>query len=380
LRAEIRSHTGLRGVAALLVVFYHLQFSHTYQLSIETATPFFRRCFLMVDLFFVLSGFIISYVYYNGRMLSPDERRSFWFARFARIYPLHIFALLLTTAIAFGTTALLIVAHHHAAVPGTFGDWLRQALLLNAWFPSTNEWNIPSWSISAEVVAYVVFPFAVALLAVGWGRLTIALAALTFYVLVGSSLNIAYGIAPLRCLSGFGLGMLVFAHRDNRLADWQLAGLQVASIAWICFCLAFTIRDPLIIPAFVLLVFSTWQDRGAVASVLSTKPVHWLGEISYSVYLLHAPIGFAFWFVWIRCPAVFSLPVGRVVSVAAYLSLVIAASHLSYLWIEKPCQRALKRLSRHLRQLEGIERGTVGGVEGPGPYAAEVQLARRSTV
>jgi peptidoglycan/LPS O-acetylase OafA/YrhL len=58
---QIRSHTGLRGIAALLVVFYHFHFAQPH-LAFEDWTAFFERGYLMVDLFFVLSGFIISYV------------------------------------------------------------------------------------------------------------------------------------------------------------------------------------------------------------------------------------------------------------------------------------------------------------------------------
>src|SRR5919107_5391511 len=60
---QIRAHTGIRGIAALLVVTYHQEFGSGYKLPFELSTNVFRRSYLMVDLFFVLSGFIISYVY-----------------------------------------------------------------------------------------------------------------------------------------------------------------------------------------------------------------------------------------------------------------------------------------------------------------------------
>ena len=98
---EIRSHTGLRGVAALCVVGYHQQFMAGYKLPFEAL---FHRAYLMVDLFFVLSGFVLSYVYSQ-----KIDVRSFYRARFARIYPLHVFALLTLTVVTFGLNALRIL-------------------------------------------------------------------------------------------------------------------------------------------------------------------------------------------------------------------------------------------------------------------------------
>ncbi|MBO9579439.1 MAG: acyltransferase [Sphingobium sp.] len=86
----IKSHASLRGIAALLVVIYHMQFGTDVRLFWEV--DFFRRGYLWVDLFFILSGFVISYTAKLGNHRWP-EIKAFWQARFARIYPLHFFAL-----------------------------------------------------------------------------------------------------------------------------------------------------------------------------------------------------------------------------------------------------------------------------------------------
>lgn len=347
MKREIRSHIGLRGIAALMVVAYHQQFGVEYRLPIETASEVFRRSYLMVDLFFVLSGFIISYVYEAERRMSVDDIRAFFRARFARIYPLHVFALMSLTAFALGSSALLEMTGHKQPDLGSFGDWFRQLILLNAWVPARTEWNVPSWSISAEAFAYLLFPFAVAAY-VASSRPTqaiIIVGALSFYALIGRSLDVTVGLAPVRCIAGFGLGMLLFFHRHKcRQLPW-LSPLQITAAIWILLALIFPIPDPLIIPPFAALVFLTWEDRGLVAKILSTRPLHWLGDISYSVYLMHVPIGTVVWFVWLRVAPYLGLgdAISRVLLLCLVFASVLGVSTLTYTYVEKPCQRALRR-------------------------------------
>jgi len=87
--------TAIRGIAALLVVVFHFEI-----LLVQFVPPqqsmFFRKCYLMVDLFFILSGFIIYHVYGRAfaRSIGRTSLRKFWVARIAHVYPLHLFALL----------------------------------------------------------------------------------------------------------------------------------------------------------------------------------------------------------------------------------------------------------------------------------------------
>ena len=116
-RRYIRAHGGLRGIAACLVVAYHLQFSDIL-LPIETATTFFKRGYLWVDLFFILSGFIISYTAWPaGPLLTRAELGQFLRHRVARIYPLHLFCLLYITAF-LGAVALMQTVAGRPVMPG----------------------------------------------------------------------------------------------------------------------------------------------------------------------------------------------------------------------------------------------------------------------
>lgn len=207
---QIRSHTGLRGVAALLVVAYHLQYVPGH-LPLEDATAFFRRSYLMVDLFFVLSGFIIAYVYdiNQSTVMTAVEIKTFLQRRFIRIYPLHFVVLVVFVVYNLTMTAVFVAAGRPAPVSWSGHSMTMlgaQFLLLNAWMPGPNGWNIPSWSISAEFVAYLLFPLMV-LCAAKRPRISFAIMAalvVAFYVFcsVDGSLDVTGGVgAPLRCLA-----------------------------------------------------------------------------------------------------------------------------------------------------------------------------------
>jgi peptidoglycan/LPS O-acetylase OafA/YrhL len=292
---QIRSHTGLRGIAALLVVFYHFHFAQPH-LAFEDWTAFFERGYLMVDLFFVLSGFIISYVYdVPGKPIMKFV--PFLMKRLIRLYPLHLFCLFLYL---FSKVALYGLFAASGRPVELFWDdadplkFLAQLLLIQPWLNSEPGWNIPSWSIGTEIFAYCLFPLAARALRL-WPRIAgLALlgASIGFYAWVATgtgSLDIVYGTAPLRCLAGFLLGMLVYQQRSlvAALPVAVLSAGQIAALAAILWCLAVPVNDVLLIPPFLVLVAFTWTDAGWLARQLSRPPFQFLGEISYSVYLTH---------------------------------------------------------------------------------------------
>jgi peptidoglycan/LPS O-acetylase OafA/YrhL len=355
-KGQIRSHIGLRGIAALLVVAYHQEFGPFYKLPFELSTNVFRRSYLMVDLFFVLSGFIISYVYRADRTarMSGAETRSFLFTRFARIYPLHFVSAVYMLLFAVGTTTVMAITGHsyQPLYSKDLTDWLLQLVLLNAWIPGYDAWNVPSWSISAEMFAYLLFPAIVAahVLKRRVSRAMLLALSLGFYSYVAAtsgSLDIIAGLAPLRCIAGFGLGMIVYHYRALilRASGTLLSAVQVIAVVWVSWALTYKINDPLIIPAFVAVVAATWPDRGIAARLLSLRPFQWLGDISYSVYLLHVPLGGTLWFMWSHAEPRLGLapPVGRVLWLVLVFSAVLAGSTLTYRLIEVPARRGLMR-------------------------------------
>lgn len=337
-----------------MVVGYHLQFGEGYRLPAEQATQIFRRSYLLVDLFFVLSGFIISYVNdaERNRPVSRAEVSSFLRARIARLYPLHLFCL--SYFILARVLITILQLAHHAGTdfwnPHSFVSFATQLVLLNAWFPKHPVWNIPSWSISAEFFIYALFPVVVNLhvragAACKAGLLLLSLAFFTYIFSTTGSLDIVVGLAPARCAAGFFLGMLVYFYRNSidRLPTIILSILQLGATAAICLVLAKPFADPMIIPAFVILVGSTWTDRGLLSRLLSVRPLMWLGDLSYSVYLNHVCLMAILGFFWSRTvPHVLGEgAANRIMWIIFTYAVVIAVSHLTYNRVERPARQWL---------------------------------------
>ena len=143
-RDELDALTGLRGIAALWVLAYHAGLS--------------AAGYLGVDLFFVLSGFIIAYNYADARLAEDGRRyREFLWRRLARIYPAYLAALLLTLA-AVAVLAPWEVSLRKSAHFTAEGFW-ASVFMVQAWtVPVPRVWNVPGWSVSAEWAAYLAFP------------------------------------------------------------------------------------------------------------------------------------------------------------------------------------------------------------------------------
>src|SRR4051812_18997118 len=151
---------GLRGLAALLIVLYHVRWTN--HLS---GSQFIQNSYLAVDLFFILSGFVISWAY-RGKIGSAADAYRFLTVRLFRVYPLHLAALL---ALAAFETAKLIALHRGATVPdqmpftgsNSVSGLIASLLMVQSWGILDHlGWNWPSWSIGAECLAYVAFALA----------------------------------------------------------------------------------------------------------------------------------------------------------------------------------------------------------------------------
>ncbi len=360
-KGYIEAHNGLRGVAALLVVFYHLQFGTDYWLGFETATHFFGQSYLMVDLFFILSGFIISFTAMpDNRRMTRAECIRFFQMRVARIFPLHVFCLLYLSAF-FAAFAFYVMWQGQPidqlrwSPAGAF-SFLRELLLLHAWGGEHSPtWNVPSWSISAEFLAYLCFPILVALFLIKRVELIFAAMAVGFFCYIGSTtgdLDIIAGLSGLRCLSGFVLGMLVFKYRGlmEALSNTQLTVIQIVSAVAAFYVLAADKNDVLAIPAFTLFVAATWSDRGVIAKWLGAQTFQFLGKISYSIYLNHFCLIQILSFFWSRLGE--NLPLDPWIIRTLWLSLVVMvtliSSAMTFRWVEQPTRRYLMKRRKQI--------------------------------
>ncbi|MDX1650214.1 MAG: acyltransferase, partial [Myxococcota bacterium] len=155
-RAEIPSLTGLRAVAALWVLGYHLR-PVLHQLFPGYGNQLLADGYLGVDVFFVLSGFILAFNY-GGRLASRSDYAVFLGHRIARIYPLHVVVLLGMVAVFLGAGALGLQVREEERFALDYHLPLHLTMT-HAWgFEESLRFNQPSWSVSAEFFAYLLFP------------------------------------------------------------------------------------------------------------------------------------------------------------------------------------------------------------------------------
>jgi peptidoglycan/LPS O-acetylase OafA/YrhL len=284
---RIPSLDGLRGIAAIAAMLFHFDYFYLPQARITDILPFVSRSYLAVDLFFLLSGFVMAHVY--GRGLASNWRAHwlrFAIARFARIYPL--FAL---TALTIMSIVALSGIEPPLLVSFSSGSLVLQPFLLQQWAPDLS-WNYPSWSISTETEAYILFVFLAGPLVIGkHPRLIAACCVATVVVLSiahGGSLNLFHGSpALLRTLAEFSLGVLLYrAHIYGLPLLRRWAAILVIPF----FIFGFSTRlDFLIVGGFACLMYYGADARDALGWVLNTRPAVALGNWSYSIYLWHAP-------------------------------------------------------------------------------------------
>jgi peptidoglycan/LPS O-acetylase OafA/YrhL len=334
---RIRGLDGLRGLAAIAIMLFHFNLFFLPQAHV----PFVGRAYLAVDLFFLLSGFVMAHVY--GGLLTSD-RRAHWLlfarARFARIYPLFA----LTTLAMF---AIAAVSHLPLAWVSFSGRSLAlQPFLLQQWAPGLS-WDYPSWSISTEAEAYIFFVFFAGVLLAGkHPRLIVFCCVATLAVLCiarGGSLNCFTGTsALLRTLAEFSLGVLLYR-------AFAGGGSPRAWVA-ILFCAllglgAISHFDLFVVGAFACLIYYSASATDVVGKLLNSSPLVCLGDWSYSVYLWHAPTHYAV----MTSFAALNYPVsnlglwGSRLLLLATVAGVLALSAFHYQYFETPVRRFIQR-------------------------------------
>ena len=288
---------GLRGIAALLVVFFHIGWPNHF-----TPTNFVRNGYLAVDLFFILSGLVI-YANYGVRINQFADAVRFLGLRFFRVYPLLIAMLglfvLLESAKMVAQQKFGIVAGQPPFTGADTADTLLANIFLLQGLHVLPRltWNTPSWSISCEFLAYVLFS---ALVLTGLARHRLfppvaAVTAATLYVGVAygwGTLDVTYDWGILRCVAGFLLGMVIYRARDDiQSINWQgLAGAgEVVLLILLIATLSFASGATLVmsVAVFVGLVALLQFDHGPIAWILMSRPAQFLGRVSYSIYMVH---------------------------------------------------------------------------------------------
>jgi peptidoglycan/LPS O-acetylase OafA/YrhL len=368
-REEVRGLTSLRGVAALLVLLFHGPIlglgSRLYAL-----TWFFAQGWLWVDFFFLLSGFIMAYAYGPrfAKRFSTRDVGLFLIKRFARIWPLHVLTLAILVGLEFVKYSWAYDYSDRVSPPFTeHSDAAAlplQLAFLQILVPM-DTWNTPAWSIGCEWWAYCSFPaiyYAISRLrhpgsrALVYGVCYAAL--ILLWIQSGSTLNVEYnGRGLIRCFAEFILGIGIFdLWRVGAVREWvETDGFFVNVTMALGVALHFFFWDFLVVPLMAALVLATASNRGHVCWLLERWPLRFLGEISFSIYLVHWPVFLAFALLVARVHGSVltetpSLAVSLALMVVA-LPLVLWLAHLTYRHVEVPMRHWLTtRLTRLLER------------------------------
>lgn len=288
-----------RLTAAMLIMAYHFLFFAPY--GVEAGTQFLHRLLPLLDMFFMISGFLIA-SRYATRIASVADYANFMRRRIARLYPLHFLTTMFFAAVAL--VALVVGSAHH--------PWARDLaalplhLLALHGLGTTDELalNYPSWSVSAEFFAYALFP--VILLAFRWKGLAGLFALLAVWV-GGLEYASSRGVFPsghwtgadtmgaYRAFADFIAGSAIAVVVGRRMisitAHWPGIVLSVAAVA------AMILQAP---PYPTLLLLALALTATALAetarpdSTAMLAPLMPVTRVSFGIYLLHPVMEFVF--------------------------------------------------------------------------------------
>ena len=317
---------------------------------------FWNLGWLGVTFFFVLSGFILTYTY--GREGGHVDRRQFWFARLARVYPLYLFALLFAVPQFVHDVRLVSGGVDAISTQRVAGAVVSSITMVQAWFGQfVCLWNCPSWSLSDEAFFYALFPLVVPLVASRRGRTVIlastlgGMAAVTWATSSAATPEMAARVSdaslnPLVRLPEFMLGVWLGGLFLANKPSWKFAApaATVAALTAIAFAIFagkyHTGGAPHLIaaPIFALLIFSVAASRHPDRGMLAAAPLVLLGEASYALYMLHGPLHGYMLAAFNRATPAMSYGMRFVVYAAVAILMGIA----SFIWLERPARRRLR--------------------------------------
>jgi len=344
----------------------------TIELVLPGVSPFLQPGYLGVDLFFVLSGFIISYNY-SGRLGAWSLRSysAFLWARLARFYPVHVFCLAAMLALGAGGVADRIKIGDPARY--SVEAFFESLLLVHSWaIPLAKSWNVPSWSISSEWFAYLLFPAFLALAsAAARLRLTVlyvgfllALAA-AVYVATDFPGTAAYGM--VRVVVCFAIGCVLYQWFQARLwsgARWDI----IVPAALLLTLVVYTLLRPFGVPLLVwvplplaAVVYGLAWERGTFGRWLRRPLMHYGGRLSYSLYMTHYVCILA---VRSHFPTKLMADADlaeRIGALAIECATILLAAVLTYHFIEEPCRRWMRRMKAPAMRRLATERDGTNG-------------------
>ncbi|CAM3454966.1 hypothetical protein BS639_19010 [Rouxiella silvae] len=333
---------GLRGIFALSIALSHflggaMGWNHY---------PFINA-YIAVDFFFILSGFVLSYVYINAFNSSKIGNTQFSLHRLARMYPLHLATLIITFLIYY------FLYNDFPFSDPTYSGVANLLALQGMGMTSDWSWNDPSWSISVELWASVLV-FQV--LARKFNNTSLFIFSFVCYSLVinkHDSLMAAFDFSYfylssgfLKCIGGMALGILLFklssetsVAEPNSTRFSGLIDLALFAIIMVFTCINVSMPkiDSLMVVCFAFLIYRLQVRPSWMRNLIETAPLNFLGKISFSLYLIHTPIILLLG----RSGSYNNLPIALRMTI--FLSITFAVSYILHVVFERELYKLLKK-------------------------------------
>lgn len=389
---------GLRALAALSVATSHSWDSPVRELA------WFHGSFLVVDLFFAISGFVVCAAY-GQRSLDNTKGFDLFVNRVGRLYPLHLVTLSAFVALLCGKYLVQWLAFTLGFGGGmtplaeqpSFFDWqyfmLSLALLQGVGIVDLDLFNFAAWSISAEIWAFAIIMSLFVLapdrrrrpLLVG----LIAGASIAWFLyrwwdpvrhVFDPSLKQERMLA--RAVLGYCCGVIAWEIRSRHLAELSSRAVSLMQAVLVVVVFLMVCHQPELpysqlwsIPVWGALLFSLGDDRGWLARLLSTPVLVWLGERSYGIYMAHALVRMVYYHVHKHLTPV-DTPLTQLLWLVPYLLGTIALAHWLHTRVEMPVAVRVKEWVRaRERRRADVARDDVARDEDPasGPSLAAGQ-------
>lgn len=385
---EIKALSGLRIVAAVWVVLFHFR-----PLLAQVAPDFTAALAPLldcgaqgVDLFFILSGFVLTWNYLDrmGQSWSARTTLRFLWLRLARVWPVYLVTMHLAAGWIIFTRSV-----GHVPSPAvdqlTATSYLRQLLLVQLWFEpyfDGTSWDGPAWSISAEWLAYLLFGglilviFRVVRVSRARVLLWMAIAASlppTLLLLATGEFYTPWSWLP-RIVMQFTAGAFACAavrklrptERTRRAFGW-LALLIGATIVGSLYYLdanpPASVRDAggLVDVLFVPLVVALAVGAGTLPRLLSARPMVYCGHISFGLYMVHELVHTAWNWAVVQFQIALTPGWAGIAVVIGLLGVAVVGAVALYHGVEEPARLWMRRMV----DVRDSTSSTVGGRSAP---------------
>jgi peptidoglycan/LPS O-acetylase OafA/YrhL len=343
-KPDFREATNLlRGICAFSVLLWHYQHflwnssDHQYEVTRQPFYKIFQIPYTMgsigVPIFWCISGLILTHSYQNSY---PPTLQKFAISRLSRLYPLHLVTL-------FAVAVLQQVSLHTQGKFEIYGHNDFYHFVLNIFFVQSwglergRSFNAPSWSVSTEIIVYLIFLYLIKFL--------------NRYKLIGSFLLFlisaiySNSVTPLSnfiffkdCLTYFLLGVFIFYLSDLKLRLVPIVG-SFFSLCLVIWASTESQKSDLLLIGSLVAMFA-FMDLTSFKKIF--KPLRLLGELSFSIFLIHIPLQILIKLILLRFEIDRSSAYENTFFVF-FITLTYLVGYLSYKHIEQPAQRYLRQ-------------------------------------